>query len=314
MKKEEFLEKAIAVHGNKYDYSLLPNEVSTKQKYDFICPLHGIFNQKAGNHIYGKHTECPECGKLRGANKLTTHCVGEMFENEYGKYEIIKRVYGKKAIIRFLDTGTEVEDTMCNIMKLRVKDHNRPIIFGVGYIGKRKNRNEKISKNKAYITWHNMLKRCYCEESLKKHPTYYGCSVCDEWKCFANFEEWFDENYIEGYCLDKDILVKGNKIYSPSTCVFIPNEINCLLTKRQNKRGDLPIGVTYSDSKKRYKSSFTKGNEKFFIGYYSTPEESFLAYKEAKEAWIKEVANKWKDKLATKVYESLMNYEVEITD
>lgn len=51
MKKNIFIEKAVAIFGNKYDYSLLPEEVSTKKKYDFICPIHGIFHQKAGNHI-----------------------------------------------------------------------------------------------------------------------------------------------------------------------------------------------------------------------------------------------------------------------
>ena len=314
MRKEEYLEKAIAIHGNKYDYSLLPDDVSTKQKYDFICHIHGIFNQKAGNHIYGRHTECPECGKLRGANKLTTHCVGEIFENEYGKYEIIKRIYGKKAIVRFLDTGTEVEDTIRNIITLNIKDYNKPIIFGVGYIGKRKNRNEDPSKSKAYKIWHNILYRCYSEKSHEYHPTYSDCYVCKEWHNFSVFEQWYNENCIDDFYLDKDILIKGNREYAPNKCCFVPNEINVLFTKRQNHRGDLPIGVQYSESKRRYKSGFTKGTKNTYLGYYDTTESAFQAYKKAKEEWIKEVANKWKDKLKPNVYESLMNYQVEISD
>ena len=314
MKKEEYLQKAIAVHGNKYDYSLLPDEVSTKQKYDFICPLHGIFNQKAGNHIYGKHTECPECGKLRGANKQTTHGVGEMFENEYGKYEIIKRIYGKRAIVRFLETRTEVEDTICNIRNLRVKDHSNPIILGVGYIGKRRNSNVAISKNKAYRTWHNMLLRCYSIENQKLHPTYSDCYVCKEWHNFSVFEQWYNENCIDDFYLDKDILFKGNKEYAPEKCCFVPNEINVLFTKRQNCRGLLPIGVVYTESKKKYKVSFSRDGKRFYVGCYDTPEAAFQAYKKAKEEWIKELANKWKDKLKPNVYEALMNYQVEITD
>lgn len=314
MKKEEYLEKAIAIHGNKYDYSLLPDEVSTKQKYDFICPIHGIFNQKAGNHIYGRHTGCPKCGKLIGANKLTTHYVGEMFENEYGKYEIVKRVYGKKAIVKFLGTGTEVEATIDNIRNGRVKDFSKPIIEGVGYIGLKKNMKMSPSKNKSYNVWRNMLLRCYNEENQNIHPTYSNCYVCNEWHNFSIFEEWYNENYIDNFYLDKDILIKGNKEYSPETCCFVPNEINVLFTKRQNCRGKLPIGVQYSESRNRYKSGFTRGTERVYLGYYDTPEEAFQAYKKAKEDWIKEVANKWKDKLKPNVYEALMNYQVEITD
>ena len=312
MKKEEYLEKAIAIHGNKYDYSLLPDEVSTKQKYDFICPLHGVFNQKAGNHIYGRHTGCPKCGKLIGANKLTTHYVGEMFENEYGKYEIVKRIYGKKAIVKFLGTGTEVEATIDNIRNGRVKDFSKPIIECVGYIGFKKNMSESPSKNKAYIVWRNMLTRCYNKENQKLHPTYSDCYVCKEWHNFSVFEKWYNENCIDDFYLDKDILCKGNKEYEPDKCCFVPCEINSLFTKREKCRGNYPIGVHMNGNK--FRAVLNKGKNRIHLGLYETPEEAFKAYKKAKEEWIKELANKWKDKLKPNVYEALMNYQVEITD
>ena len=74
------------------------------------------------------------------------------------------------------------------------------------------------------------------------------------------------------------------------------------------------MGVQYSESKLRYKAGFTKGMKKVFLGYYATPEEAFQAYKEAKETWIKELADRWKDKLDPRVYEAMYNYKVEITD
>lgn len=92
-----------------------------------------------------------------------------------------------------------------------------------------------------------MLTRCYNHKSLKKNPSYIGCSVCDEWLTYSNFKRWYEDpinGYREGYHLDKDILVKGNKVYSPETCCFVPHSINCLLLTRQRKRGALPIGVT----------------------------------------------------------------------
>lgn len=100
--------------------------------------------------------------------------------------------------------------------------------------------------------------------------------------------------------------------------LFVPCEINSLLTKRQNHRGNTPIGVKHCKAKRRfqdyYKASFTKGNEKVYLGSFKTEEEAFQAYKVAKETWIKEVANKYKDKLEQRVYNALMKYEVEITD
>lgn len=45
-----------------------------------------------------------------------------------------------------------------------------------------------------------------------------------------------------------------------------------------------------------------------------TPEEAFAVYKREKEKYIKEVANKWKDQIDPRVYESLMNWTIEITD
>ena len=138
------------------------------------------------------------------------------------------------------------------------------------------------------------------------------CTVDERWHNFQNFAEWYYDNYIEGYHLDKDILFKGNKIYSPETCCFVPQEINKLFTKRQSKRGDYPIGVI--SNKKRFISIFTKEKKIFYLGSFATPEEAFIAYKTEKENRIKEIANKWKGLISDKVYQALINYQVEITD
>lgn len=254
-------------------------------------------------------------GRIKDYKSSFYHQVGESYTNKYGRYEIIKILPHKKALVKFENTGTIVESTICNIKNGRVKDFNSPEIFGIGYIGCFRN-NERISKDRAYVVWRNMLMRCYDEKTHIKRPTYIGCTVCNEWHNYSNFKQWFDENYQEGYCLDKDILFKGNKVYSPKTCCFVPNEINSILTKRQNYRGNLPIGVRYSDSRLRYKVQFTKSSDKTYIGYFSAPEEAFDAYKRAKEEYIKEVAEKYykEGAISEKVYNALMNYKVEITD
>ena len=96
---------------------------------------------------------------------------------------------------------------------------------------------------KFYAVWHSMLCRCYSDKFQARSPTYRGCSVCDEWLLLSNFKVWFDANYRTSMELDKDALVKGNKIYCPEACRFVPSYINNLLCDSGAARGDLPIGV-----------------------------------------------------------------------
>ena len=151
----------------------------------------------------------------------------------------------------------------------------------------------------------------------EKYPTYKGCSVCEEWWNFQNFAEWYEDNFytIEGekICLDKDILVKGNKIYSPKTCTFVSNRINSLFTKNNKSRGELPIGVT--KRKNGHQVYCNNGSGKYIcLGTFDTPHEAFLMYKINKELVIQGIANEYKDKIPTKLYEALMEYEVKEYD
>lgn len=164
----------------------------------------------------------------------------------------------------------------------------------------------------VYQIWYGMIKRAYSEKFHTTHPSYIDCEVCKEWLDFQTFAEWFNENYIEGYALDKDLLIKGNKIYSPNTCCFIPQEINSLLTKSNSTRGEYPIGV--SKFKNSYRASINiKGKQKI-IKQCKTVEEAFDIYKETKENYIKIVANKYKNIIDKKAYDTLHSYQVETTD
>lgn len=169
-----------------------------------------------------------------------------------------------------------------------------------------------------YATWMQMLTRCYSERYIKATPTYKDCVVCDEWKRYSNFEKWFKDvanGYQYGYCLDKDILVKGNKVYSPDTCCFVPNEINALLIKHDSKRGKYPIGVTKHSGKFCARINvFKKGS--IWLGTFETPQRAFNAYKAAKEEYIRNMAREYyeQNKITERVYDALIRYEVEITD
>lgn len=171
----------------------------------------------------------------------------------------------------------------------------------------------------TYKVWNDMIHRCNDTKTQRKQPNYKDCTVCDEWLNFQNFAKWYEENYyeIEGHvmCLDKDILIKGNKIYSPETCCIVPHCINDLFVKSNAIRGEYPIGVGLHKHSGRYRAYIKLGTRKVkHIGYYDTISEAFNAYKTYKEDYIKQTADKFKEHLPTKVYEALYNYQVEITD
>ena len=198
-------------------------------------------------------------------------------------------------------------------------------VYGVGYFGEGEykvyDKNGKITR--VYKTWHSMLTRCYDERYYKRNPTYTNCKVCDEWHNFQNFAKWYYDNYyeVEGerMCLDKDILIKHNKIYSPETCIFVPEKINVLFTKRQNDRGNNPIGTSlYKNGKYQVHCHLlnpkTGKSKNKYLGRYDTELEAFEVYKYYKEKNIKEVADYFKKEIPNKLYDALYNYIVEITD
>ena len=163
------------------------------------------------------------------------------------------------------------------------------------------------------------MQRSYNPKVIEKRPTYEGCRVHESWHNFQTFSEWYHENYykIEGQRmeLDKDILCKGNKIYSPSTCVFVPKIINTLFIKCDNSRGDLPLGVSYDNSvTKKYIVCCSVNKKNRHLGYYDTPEEAFRVYKNFKEQYIKEVAEEYKSRIPSKLYNAMINYKIEIND
>lgn len=147
--------------------------------------------------------------------------------NNYGDFIISDYVDSDNVIVRFIVTGYEVNTSMLQIRKGSVKDKFAPRVYGVGYTGEgvyAPTINRRATK--AYDRWLGMLQRCYCSKYLKTRPNYKGCSVAEEWHNFQNFAEWFEEHYIEGYDLDKDIKIEGNKIYGPDTCMFVTPQEN----------------------------------------------------------------------------------------
>jgi len=138
----------------------------------------------------------------------------------------------------------------------------------------------------TYSKWASMLKRCYSGKYQEKHPTYKGCTVCDGWLTFSSFEEWFELNNITGFALDKDIIRKGNKVYSPDMCLFVPQCVNNLLNDHAAKRGDHPIGVSLKKDTGKYQSLISIDGKAKRLGTFITPEDASEAYIKAKNKEI----------------------------
>jgi hypothetical protein len=237
--------------------------------------------------------------------------IGEKHITKEGcEVEIINCTHNSDCTIKFLDTEyIKYNVDFADIMRGEVKNPYHPSVFNVGFIGLGVYKTKEDYKMTPYYKkWTGILKRVY---GNTKH--YEDVTICKEWYNFQVFAEWFYENYnpetMEGWHLDKDILKKGNKIYSPETCCFVPQEINNIFTKNNKNRGDYPIGVTLT------KNNIIMSNLGNVVLYRGNDIlKAFQAYKKAKEVYIKKVADKWKDQISSKVYTTLCNYKVELTD
>ena len=251
--------------------------------------------------------------------------AGEESYNKFGSKMIIKEYRKNYDIDVYFPEydWTFKHTTYQNFKKGNIKCPYEPRVYGKGYLGEGKYKVRENSKlTDEFVIWDDMLKRCYDPKYQEKHPTYKGCKVEDYLLNFQNMGEWIENNYYEvageRMCLDKDILYKGNKIYSRDTCIFVPHRINSLFTKSDKMRGDCPIGVT-PNSSGNYMAQCNNGNGKtIYLGSYSTKEEAFNVYKQYKENLIKKTIDLYEGKIPEPHYSRLKtamyNYEVEIDD
>ena len=246
-------------------------------------------------------------------------CVGKVYKSSNsGDFKILKYNDSTGVEIQFLKTGYKTVVHLGHIRSGSVKDPYLPSVCGVGVTGTKYQAKINGVLTKEYKLWKSMLERCYSTTLKKQRPSYIGCEVSDNFKSYEYFYEWCHKQIgfsNKNWHLDKDLLVKGNKVYSESACIFIPQEINSMLIKSDKSRGEYLIGVSWNKRNKAFVAmvSKNKGNPEY-LGYFNTELEAFNAYKTAKEIYIKELANKWEGKIDDRAYEALMNYTVEITD
>lgn len=238
------------------------------------------------------------------------HSGGNNEDNYYRNlYPMNTKEY--RALTKFVENGGyDSEEKILEIMS--TGGCNEPTVLGKGYWGSP----EIEIMNPIYRRWSNMLARCYSEKFQQKQSSYLGCTVADEWLNYTTFKKWVEENYYtvddEPMELDKDILNKGNTVYSSDNCVFVPKSINSLIINATASRGEYPVGVDYY--RDQYRARMSYDGRQIIIGNYDTPEEAFQGYKEYKEKFIKDIAERYKEKIPEKLYNALINWTIEEDD
>ena len=175
-------------------------------------------------------------------------------------------------------------------------------LYGVSYDGC----NDADKKSASYIKWKNMIQRCYDPKVHEKYkPEYKDKIVCEEWLNYANFRIWFDEHYVpvknNQVDLDKDLLIQGNKVYSPETCVFLVHYQNLMF---EGKRGNCVYeneDGTFSIDKKKNKDNI-----------YETYEEALDFVVIRQEEKIENTAEKCKGTIPMCAYEAMLNWDVRL--
>lgn len=220
-----------------------------------------------------------------------------------GDVLILKVINSRDILIKFVDTGYE-RTTHAQYIKSGTVDN--PLarnICGVGFMGVGPHKSRIPSpnggqgkKNPAYVTWKCMIERCYGENTT----AYYlygarGVYVCEEWHNFQNYADWFGINMLENSAslqVDKDILFSDNLVYSPETCVAVPNYINN--TFKSVPESDKPLGVSKSSGTKNYQASIKYNNEGRFLGNFPTIEEAHKAWQMAKIECLADLCKRYK--------------------
>lgn len=147
----------------------------------------------------------------------------------------------------------------------------------------------------VFLKWREMIGRCTPGSMANINGCYDGCTVAEEWKYFSVFQEWADKTYQEGDCLDKDMLVPGNKEYCPEFCILIPHRVNMLVAKSKKLRGKYPLGVSRPKRGLAFQATISNGsqNHNLYLGMFKTAEEASEAYNKAKGLRLRDFAEEF---------------------
>lgn len=167
-----------------------------------------------------------------------------------------------------------------------------------------------------YRAWGSMLNRCYGHKYKSRNKTYSECVVCDEWLTFSNFKLWMKTQDWQGNQLDKDILISGNKVYSPETCVFVDSITNSFTSDHSASCKGLPIGVTFNKRMMKFQAQcsnpFTK--KRGHVGYFDCPQKAHQAWLSVKSVFACKIASMQMDERVASALILRYSTAVNLTD
>ena len=241
----------------------------------------------------------------------------EFKTNSSGRCFIVDYKSASNVTVLFYEPLCAVKCEFHNLRKGKVANPMLVTVGDRGYLGIGKYKQSVHTD--IYDVWAGLINRCYKESYLVRCPTYENVTVCEEWWCFQNFASWCESQEFFGakddngksYHLDKDILSKNDKIYSPETCCFVPYDINAMFATKRNKHKTTLLGASLHRKTGKFRCQMNRNGVNKYLGTFDTQEEAFFCYKTAKESYIKEVANKWRAKIDKRVYKALINYELD---
>lgn len=223
--------------------------------------------------------------------------------NEGYTVSVITVHNSRRILVQFQDKHMyRCEVSLHNLIKGSIKNPYHPNTYDIGYLGVGPHVSWRNgSQDPIYRVWQRMFERCYSPARQLLQPAYIGCTVDSNWHNFQNFADWYVSNpdYGKGYELDKDILIPGNKVYSPNTCCLVPKEVNNLF-REFNIPNKTPPGVTKCYNK--FKVKFRNKH----VGSYDTVNEAKIAYLSARKTYALDVLNKYKDEIQPHVFHSAL--------
>lgn len=231
-----------------------------------------------------------------------------------GDYEILAIIRSDDVSIRFIDNPEYTHVVrLSHAISGDINDPFKPMVSGYGYMGVGEYPSILADRKqcKEYDIWSNMLKRCYVTVG---HAT-----VCEEWLNYQTFAKWYNgelERVGEGYLVYNLIDANATE-YNPETTTLIPTEIYMQLKRRTKRRSvhNLPAGVSHQLDKNnkptgRYVAKLGVNYKSIRLGTFYSVDDADRAYREAKERHVRDLANKYKDKITSSAFEALMNWRV----
>lgn len=233
--------------------------------------------------------------------------IGRKFTMNNGtKLEVLEYINAHKILVQF-DDKKSLPFTACtsNLQKGMYRNPYHPTIEGIGYEGQGDYSFKQDGR--CAIMWRSMIARCFSKKwnrvRVPEQPR-----VIENWFNFQNFAEWYynqSGSSLGNWELDKDIIVKGNRTYSPETCCLVPREINTAypMSYSQGSR------VYYNSKDRYYRVNWRDESGKRSVKGFKTQEEA-VDFKVLKtKERLQNLADKYVDNLDPVVYNLLMNWK-----